>query len=731
MDWHLSRATRRARCGFPAFPRSLLSCAARATAGAAISAMGAAPVWGAEETSLPDVTISADQDAKGSAADGYREDRISSVGPWQGRTLQDTPYSITVFSQEFMENLQASSLDQVNRVNPTLQQRRSQHENNQPTVNLRGFSLYGSYRDGLPQDFFGHLATMEDTERIEVFNGLSGFLYGPGNVGGMINYVSKRSTAERLNSVTASSLGNRSWYLHGDFGGKFDQEGQFGYRLNVAKQDGDTPIKGQTIDRELYSLLLDWQPRSDLYMAVSATKMNYDILGSQADWSATAATRLPASALRNDLSYGPRWTRRFYDTDRYGAQMKWDLSPSASIRAVVQGSSVDRNTSYPSPTNTIVSPTTYTQTIAHQFAPGVNDLYTATSDRRGAVYADFTFDTGTVNHKLTAGYQYGNNHIRSWARAAPLITAGPFAIDDPQYIDKPVIQPSSRGDERNSVSINRSLLIGDDITFNDHWSALIGGSRTQISSGGYDKTAFTPSLSLLFKPVPALTTYVSYMEALESGGTAADAYQGVEVVNKGEIFGPLKSRQIEVGAKYSWNGMLLSGAVFQIDKGLQYYDVRNPGRPVYVQDGRQVHKGVEFTAIGKLTRNVSLMGGFTWLDPKIKEQKQDPQLEGKRPTLVSDKLLKARAEYAVPAVPGLSLSAGFSYTSASYADTMNTDRLPGYTVYDLGLRYQWGSPKNPTTLRLDIYNVADKHYWANAAVLGDPRTVALSLNHKF
>ncbi|MFT4102245.1 MAG: hypothetical protein QM674_14650, partial [Burkholderiaceae bacterium] len=45
---------------------------------------------------LPAVTVTTSQGATGTAAEGYREDRVSNVGPWQGRDLQDTPYSITV-----------------------------------------------------------------------------------------------------------------------------------------------------------------------------------------------------------------------------------------------------------------------------------------------------------------------------------------------------------------------------------------------------------------------------------------------------------------------------------------------------------------------------------------------------------------------------------------------------------------------------------------------------------
>jgi iron complex outermembrane receptor protein len=144
-----------------------------------------------------------------------------------------------------------------------------------------------------------------------------------------------------------------------------------------------------------------------------------------------------------------------------------------------------------------------------------------------------------------------------------------------------------------------------------------------------------------------------------------------------------------------------------------------------------VHKGVEFTAIGKLTRDLSLLGGFTFLDPKVKKQKQNPLLEGKRPTLVADKMFKVRAEYNVPAVPGLSVSAALNATGASYADTMNTDRLPGFTVYDLGLRYQTKVAQNAMTLRLDISNVTNKHYWSSGSALGEPRTVVLSANYRF
>ena len=684
------------------------------------------------ESSLPPVTVFAPGISKGSAEAGYRDDRVTNIGPWQGRSLQDTPYSIITFSPQLIENLQATSADQVFRINPTMQLLRSQYENNQPTANLRGFRVSGPHRDGVPDDQYGHASTMEDTERIEILNGLSGFLYGIGNVGGLVNYVTKQSTDENLKRLTLSSKGHQSWYAHGDLSGKFDSTRKYGYRLNLAKQDGNTPIKGQTTQREFYSLILDAKPRSDIYVHFSASRHNYDDTGTQANWVANATTRPSANRLRNNYSYGPSWTGRTYETDRYTANAKWDVSETLGFRANVLLSNGFRSIAGTPTTNTFTTPSTYAQSFSGLYAPGIVNTLSYQDDKRGAVYADMKFDTGSVNHKVTVGLQYSNTRQERWAKNAPIIRAGSFSIDDPRRSLRPEIQPISRGQKHVWFSnIKRNVLLGDDITFNEKWSALAGLAYTNIASSSYDKSTVTPTLAIIFKPVNRLSTYVSYMESLEQGGVAAEEYQGAVVVNKGQVFNPLTSKQVEIGAKYDWNNILFSGALFQIDKALQYYDLSAPGQPKYVQDGRQLHKGVEFTAVGSLARNLRILGGFTWLDAEIKKQRQNIRLEGKRPPLVADKIFKVRAEYVPNFIHGLTLTAGVNTSSAKWANNINTDRLPGFTIFDIGLRYQVNSSRNPLTLHVELLNAGNKRYWANDATLGDPRTLLASANYRF
>jgi iron complex outermembrane receptor protein len=282
--------------------------------------------------------------------------------------------------------------------------------------------------------------------------------------------------------------------------------------------------------------------------------------------------------------------------------------------------------------------------------------------------------------------------------------------------------------------------IGDDITVNEHWSLLAGVGHSTIDdaeitmifpSGGYKKSKTSPTFSLIYAPSETITTYASYIEALERGGQAAEQFNGIDVTNAGEIFSPLISEQIELGAKITLGGILLSTAIFQIDKGLQYYDISSPQLATYVQDGRQVHKGIEVSAFGKATENLSVIGGFTLLDAEITEQKQIPALEGKRPPTVSDTFAKLHLEYQLPIFSAITLSGGINYNSDQFGDNLNTDTLPAYTLVDIGARYMIDVGNNILTLRLDINNLNDELYWANAGYLSDPRALLMSASVEF
>lgn len=279
-------------------------------------------------------------------------------------------------------------------------------------------------------------------------------------------------------------------------------------------------------------------------------------------------------------------------------------------------------------------------------------------------------------------------------------------------------------------------MIGDDVRFSERWQLLIGINQANVRSqyyastgthaltSQYDEAAWTPTVSLLFKPLSSVTTYATYMEALEPGAIVGTTYR-----NAGEILPPLISKQYEIGGKAEIGGLLLSSALFQINKGNQYSD-DGTTTGTYVQDGREIHRGIEFIATGKLTDRLTVMGGVTWMNNRV-EKTNDPALRGKQPTNTAEKMAKLYAEYSVPSIPGLVLTGGIYFTGPQYADTINTDKLPGYKVIDIGARYSTKIAGKETAFRLGITNLTDKDYWSNGYQLGDPRIVAFSVATQF
>src|SRR5690606_20194635 len=101
---------------------------------------------------LKEVTVVGDPlgaPKEGSADAGYRAETAKSVGPWGGRKLLDTPYSMTVVDEELIRNSVANSTDQFFRMNPTIQLLQPFDMNGLTRVMMRGFLIQSAMVDGM------------------------------------------------------------------------------------------------------------------------------------------------------------------------------------------------------------------------------------------------------------------------------------------------------------------------------------------------------------------------------------------------------------------------------------------------------------------------------------------------------------------------------------------------------------------------------------------------------
>jgi iron complex outermembrane receptor protein len=89
---------------------------------------------------------------------------------------------------------------------------------------------------------------------------------------------------------------------------------------------------------------------------------------------------------------------------------------------------------------------------------------------------------------------------------------------------------------------------------------------------------------------------------------------------------------------------------------------------------------------------------------------------------------------------GFGLGGGVRYTGSQYADSANTWRVPGYTLFDLAANYDLGhlSPNyEGASLQVNVANLFDTYYVATCVTsdaycgLGSERTIYATLRYKW
>jgi iron complex outermembrane receptor protein len=255
--------------------------------------------------------------------------------------------------------------------------------------------------------------------------------------------------------------------------------------------------------------------------------------------------------------------------------------------------------------------------------------------------------------------------------------------------------------------VNRATIISNSYAY----------TTTDAQTASYTDAHLSPTASILYKASPAISTYATYSQGLENGGTAP-----VNTTNAGQIFEPLVDKSEEIGAKAAIGQAFATLALFDIDHAYDYSQTNSNGTFTYVQAGREDHKGIQFGLSGLVAPRITLYGGVTFLNPRVVD---DPTLDGKTPASVSDELVKFYTEYAF--APRWALTGGVQYVSSFYADAANTQPLPGYTTGNVGARYKLPeSDGHDVTFRLTVDNVGNKSYWLTSNYLGDPLTIAVS-----
>jgi iron complex outermembrane recepter protein len=665
---------------------------------------------------------------RGNPQKAIPSDSIAGLGPLAGGKLQNTPYSIIIVTPELIEGTQATTIDDLVKLNPLAQMNQPQTYGSQSYAMVRGFKVdnFQALEDGLYTS--NSLMNLEDKERVEFLNGLAGFVYGPASPGGTFNYVLKRPTLVPYYSLTAGDVTNGSAYLHLDLGGPIYRN-KVAYRVNLAGQDGDTAIKYQNIIRDLATGAVDWHVTPNALLSVDYAHDDTRINGTTAKWTFGTTVPYPKAPDTTNL-----WAQKFgFSTEnrnKVGVGFNWKINKILTARGRLARETLTREGIQF--TNTVSdSSGSYTET-ATVWAPWFYHIKAA------ALAADAQIKTGFLSHTITVAWFGRNIDLKEHVDDVSKISlSGGFNFFRPLYVSNPHATIGVKPVVPSTRTENRNLAFADNVNITHNVSLLAGLTYSNVITRGwklnsgaissrYDKSKISPSVSLMYLPKSWLSTYATFTQGLEKGGAASKTD-----TNANEAMPPMLSKQWEIGIKSTVEKTLFTLALFNINKAYEYDRTNSDLTTTYVQSGREIHRGLEMSASGHPIDHLMVFGGFTLLDPQVQKNLKNPELNGTRPINVSKQVAKLYAEYDIPGLRSLTVTGDVYYGGRMAATTNNAIFVPSITTGDLGARYQFKVRNVPITARYKVTNFTGSSYWLNNSYLGDPRAHSFNLQIRY
>ena len=725
-----------------------------ALAAALLFTLGAPAAWAQATASgtepdgktLSTVTVNASADASAQglspAYPGGQVARGGRAGILGTKDAMDTPFSITSYTNELIQDRHARSVGDVLQNDPTVRVARG-FGNFQEAFFIRGFILdsddtaYNGLYSLLPRQY---IAT-ELFERVEVLRGASAFLNGAspngGGLGGSINLLPKRAPNEPLNRVTFGVASGGQTQVAADIARRFGPDGNTGIRVNAAARNGGTAVDHEDVQLGLLAVGLDWRSR-DVRLSGDIGWQDHKLKNTRTNVTLGSAVTTVPSVPDNQTNFAQPWS---YSNERdvFGTlRGEWDLSPSTTAWAAAGARRGEEANSLANLTVT-------------NAASGAATTYRFDNTRKDSVNTGELglrgkLQTGSVGHEWVAvashyDFEKKNAYAMDWRNTHATNLYNPIATNLPGFSANTLFGGDLANPLRTGSTRLSSFALGDTMAFMDNRLLFTVGLRHQkmeianydygtgLQTDRYDQSRTSPLLAAVYKVNKGLSVYANYVEGLSQGQTAPST-----ATNRGEMLAPYVSKQKEVGIKFDAGRVGGSVALFSTTKPRAFLNTAN----LFSTSGKDRHQGIELAVQGEATQGLRLLGGLTWLDAK-QLTTGAAATDGQRVIGVPKLQANLGAEWDVPGVPGLAVDGRWVHTGASYANATNTLRVPGWNRLDVGARYMTEVQGKLVTLRARIDNLTNRNYWASVGgypgsgylVVGAPRTLSLSVSVDF
>ncbi|HDR9324584.1 TPA: TonB-dependent siderophore receptor, partial [Burkholderia multivorans] len=696
-----------------------------ANAGTAASANGAQNA--AAAGTLPAITVNAASEGDGTVGLVAKRSR---TGTKTDTPIEEIPQTINVVTAQQIEMTGATDVNTALRYVPGFSSYGSDNRSDWYAA-LRGFTPT-AYVNGLQVPNTLNLASWRVDpymiDSITVLRGPTSVLYGAGDPGAIVDVKTKLADGERVREAGVE-IGNyaRKQFMI-DVGDKLDPDGKYAYRFVGVARDGNAVTGPNNDQRVALAPSFRWRPNADTSLTLSATYLQ--------DWGDISSNFLPAAGTVLPNPNG-QITKDIYEGDgnfNYYRKKQWSLG--------------------------------------YQFEHNLNSMWTFRQNTRwmhlsldngsvwGAGFADETltevnrwagvfqmnysrfdidnnlegrFATGPLQHTLLLGFQYNRQTATDseWLAAAPTLN-----LYNPVYTPVTTAvfsNPDTTYRTNTYTTMNTFGLYAQDQIKWNRWTLTLGGredwvnmrmdDRAAGTQSKADVSAFTGRVGLTYQAGYGLSPYISY-------STSFNPIIGVSLLDGG-VPKPTRGRQIEAGLRWQPPGknLMLNAAIYQINQTngvTPALPTQDPSGTKSVQTGEVRARGIELSATGKVTPNLSLIASYAYQDVKV-VQANDATLNNwpvdiPRPRQMAS--LWADWTWHTGPLAGFGLGGGVRYQSASAGAADNLLTVSSYTLIDAAVHYDvrnWRFAVNAT-------NLFNRHYISgcqstSVCMFGNDRTV--------
>jgi catecholate siderophore receptor len=658
------------------------------------------------------------------------ESRAILSSPKYTEPLLDTPQTINVISKEVMEEQGATTLRDVLKNVPGLTITAGEGGNPAgDNLTLRGFSARNDiFVDGV-RDLSPQSRDPFNLEQVDVVKGPGSVYTGRGSTGGSINLLNKTPGLRRSFGATLDFGTDRTRRATADVNLPIGDS--MGFRLNLLGHHSG--VAGRDVvkfDRWGVAPSFTWGLGKPTRATVSYYKLKQNNISDYGiPWVPATNNVLvefrdrPAPVPRNTF-YGLR-DRDFekLNSDLVTLKFEHDFNDGLSMRNQLRYASSSRDSMATPPR------------FANNNSTVINREMRSwqTEDKVWDNQTDFIsrFSTGKIEHALITGVNVTREHnTRKTRTAGNMLTTLLDPNPDDVFTGPITVSPIVGDVTANS----QALYLFDTAKFGKKWE-LNGGLRWDrfdadgITTTGLPVSRVDRMLSVragaVFKPRPEGTLYASY------GTSLNPSLEGLSYNTANTVIDPEKTYTIETGSKWAFfsGRVLLSGAIFRVEKLNARTPGVLPGDPPQVLEGKQRVEGAELSLEGNLTRAWQVLAGYTLLDSTTVDSNVPAEI-GRTLVNTPRNSFNVWSTYRLPS--GIHFGGGARFVGRRFGNTINTRFVNDYWTFDAMASYPISKHID---LKLNIFNLTDEFYFDRIGgghiVPGPGRAAMLSTSFRF